>query len=149
MTHHTPTPESTCENCGKPAEYDSTLCLCGECERASDQFDTAARAVPQHTPLPWEYDPELPTQIWAQTAEGGDPKPLADCFDWWPEGEPEANAALIVLAVNSHEALLEALKELLEASEAAESGQRDESEMIETMGNARTAIAAATPTPRT
>ena len=61
----------------------------------------------KHTPTPWKLDK------WGLIQ--GDNTDIANTNDTWvDEGVAEANAAYIVKAVNSHEALLKALKNMRE-----------------------------------
>jgi hypothetical protein len=66
----------------------------------------------KHTPTPWRIMPENQAQsAWIiADAEGGS---IADCEPpgpWMTVDEADANAALIVRAVNAYDALLAALK---------------------------------------
>lgn len=70
----------------------------------------------QHTPFPWRVgDWELRDGSKPITADGTHPNSLhvAHCLEMMREGEREANQALIVRAVNAHEALVAALQEAL------------------------------------
>jgi hypothetical protein len=58
------------------------------------------------TPRPWAINEDRLHEIVFDP--GGDGIPIAECFGLPDDGETEANAALIVRAVNSHEALVEA-----------------------------------------
>lgn len=67
----------------------------------------------ERTPLPWSLDERDPA-----LAIGPDGKPVADCVIFNPRqarpiAEAEANAALIVRAVNAHEELVAALENLI------------------------------------
>ena len=77
-------------------------------------------AETRHTPTPWIATPSGPvmhgySQPFA-IGEHGKPNLVAGCFGDVAGGEEtaEANAARIVLAVNSHEALVEALEACLD-----------------------------------
>ena len=66
----------------------------------------------EHTPLPWAKHPTGVATIYAPSAKN---RIVAGCGSWTDNKrdvipEQEANAALIITAVNSHESLVEALK---------------------------------------
>lgn len=70
----------------------------------------------EHTPTPWRL-PKVPAEAPDATivcdADGGS---IADCTPagpWIPEEQAEANAAFIVRAVNSHDALVKAIHDYL------------------------------------
>jgi hypothetical protein len=73
----------------------------------------------KHTPTPWVLDGYNLAQILYCTAERGSPEAKHACGDYDViakcEGDNwKANAAYIVKAVNAHEALVEALENLVE-----------------------------------
>jgi hypothetical protein len=77
------------------------------------------------TPRPWQVS-EVPTLI-----EAG-PMMVAKChlapasLTLDPHGEANANAALIVRAVNAHDGLVEALQEILDYRGGADNALQDE-----------------------
>lgn len=101
---------------------------------------------PNHTPGPWslDYDPEMSPNIWivAPTNSGVAKVEICEHREGRPEelnDEDWANAAFIVRACNSHDALLSACRALL-----ATWGSDDEDAIIAARRSARAAIAKAT-----
>lgn len=75
--------------------------------------------IVKHTPLPWKYDGDGFDSLAAQdcgtdgyTVMGDDCYPICDMIDMGDDDQAEANAALIVKAVNSYDEILKALKAL-------------------------------------
>lgn len=67
----------------------------------------------EHTPTPWKVNPDNPTEIWF--GENEDCLVGADVY--YREGLQQAtvDAAFVVLAVNNHEAMRDALAGMVEA----------------------------------
>jgi hypothetical protein len=93
----------------------------------------------KHTPLPWRIERnELDNRFEIRSTSGR----FGRFVGWFADGikteqEDKSNAAFIVQAVNSHYALVEALRGLLYAN-AVEGGPK------QALSNARKALAAAT-----
>lgn len=68
----------------------------------------------QHTPTPWAYAPNTMYVLGQLDAFPGIPNPVASPYGR-TEAECQANAAFIVHAVNSHEALKEFAEWVLKA----------------------------------
>jgi hypothetical protein len=70
--------------------------------------------ISRATRRPWVYDPACLANIYSDDATGSI---IATCRGFYfaprPSEEQEANAALIVLAVNNHEKLVAALREAI------------------------------------
>lgn len=74
-----------------------------------------------HTPTPWEAWPDGPeNRLGYRIAQPG-PNVVLARVDWKALNK-EANAAFIIRAVNNHDALVEALRELLGGIEAEDNG---------------------------
>ena len=65
--------------------------------------------MPEHTPTPWKVSRHIPTRIDGPADGRLPPNAVAEACDGNEKGE--ANAAYIVLAVNSHDALAEACRQ--------------------------------------
>jgi hypothetical protein len=72
----------------------------------------------EHTPTPWAVDEDHPTSVVFE-ADTEIEICTTDSGSSAEQGEDEANAALIVRAVNSHAALVEALGDLVEIIDRA------------------------------
>lgn len=81
-----------------------------------------------HTPGPWEvsYSTNFPDQQTIQAVGSDRILALIDCND----EQDEANAAFIVRACNSHEAMLEALKDCLTSEECTSIRMKDPEKLI-------------------
>lgn len=67
-----------------------------------------------HTPLPWTAIESQDSGLWYIETVAEEPILLASMIGSLPNAENEANARLIVRAVNSHPALLAVCKEIAE-----------------------------------
>ena len=97
----------------------------------------------EHSKLPWVVFDDGPYKsIRVKNDEMTFPPQIGDLAaskHWFDEETMEANAAFIVLAVNSHEALMEALKEALDI---VMHGAVDSSHLMRVEDMARAAIKA-------
>lgn len=76
------------------------------------------------TPRPWYHKKQFPYQVYGDNSDISEQSKFVCCCE--PEGEPlgderqEANASLIVKAVNSHDLIIQALNDIMEASNIKE-----------------------------
>lgn len=132
-----------CPTCGECY----LVCLCEQTIWVSGPTDEPA---PEHSPLPWRTSPAHMGRIHIHAplnaAESG---PIAAVLNPFPAGTEgnamEANAALIVRAVNSHDTLVEALEGLLNVARHSIACQKDHCVcgVSQAYGQARAALAAA------
>jgi hypothetical protein len=113
----------------------------------SFSFDPSASSgtVPGATPLPWRYSRANPSPTTGEhLISGGKPGYLAEMRDCG-SGDPAANARRIVQCVNSHDALVAALRDLAGWMDMAEDMPADKAAMYAAdLARARAALAAAT-----